>query len=136
MTQYTSGDKKEHAGMEKDANAVSITYSAQEQRELDAIRTKYTAADSASPTRLEQIRKLDAQVETRALIAGLSIGIVSTLVMGAGMSLTLSLGHPALGILVSVVGLAGMVAAWPLYQKVLRREREKAAPEILRLSED
>ena len=122
--------------MEKNENTVSITYSAEEQRELDAIRAKYTAKGKAQPTKLEQIKKLDAQVESKAMIAGLSVGILSTLVMGGGMSLTLSLGQPVIGILVGVVGLIGMLAAWPLYQKVLKKEREKAAPEILRLSED
>ena len=33
-------------------------------------------------------------------------------------------------------GLAGMLATWPLYQKVLKKERKKAAPDILRLSEE
>ena len=122
--------------MEKNENTVSITYSAEEQRELDAIRAKYTVKGKAQPTKLEQIKKLDAQVESKAMIAGLSVGIISTLIMGGGMSLTLSLGRPVIGILVGVVGLIGMLAAWPLYQKVLKKEREKAAPEILRLSED
>ncbi|MBQ8160314.1 MAG: hypothetical protein IJ083_06130 [Clostridia bacterium] len=122
--------------MDKNENTVSITYSAEEQRELDAIRSKYKNGDKAQPTRLEQIKKLDARVESRAMVAGLSAGILSTLVMGGGMSMTLSLGRPVLGILVGVAGLLGMIAAWPLYQKVLKKEREKAAPEIMRLSED
>ena len=70
------------------------------------------------------------------MIAGLSVGIISTLIMGGGMSLVLALGQPVIGIIVGVIGLAGMLAAWPLYQKVLKKEREKAAPEILRLSEE
>ncbi|MBQ8095163.1 MAG: phage tail tape measure protein [Clostridia bacterium] len=41
------------------------------------------------------------------------------------------IGLPAPGIL---IGLAGIILAWPLYQKVLRKAREKAAPEILQLS--
>ena len=37
------------------------------------------------------------------------------------------------------VGLLGMIlagAAYPIYSKVLKKEREKAAPEILRLTEE
>ena len=122
--------------MEQSSNSVSITYSAEDQKELDAIRAKYASHTEGQTTKLEQIRKLDARVESRALITGLSTGIVSTLVMGGGMSLTLALGHPVIGILVGVIGLAGMVAAWPVYQRVLKKEREKAAPDILRLSEE
>ena len=122
--------------MEKNENAVNITYSAEDQKQLDAIRSKYLPEAKQQPSNLAKIKKLDAQVENKAMIAGLSMGILSTLVMGGGMSLTLSLGQPAIGIIVSLIGLAGMVAAWPLYQKVLKKEREKAAPEILRLSEE
>ena len=72
--------------MNEQEKTVSITYSAEEQKELDAIRAKYQPGAKRQPTQLEQIRKLDAQVESRAMIAGLSIGIVSTLVLGVGMS--------------------------------------------------
>ena len=122
--------------MEKNENAVNITYSAEDQKELDAIRSKYLPRDKEQPSNLEQIKKLDAKVESKAMIAGLSVGIISTLIMGGGMSLVLALGQPVIGIIVGVIGLAGMLAAWPLYQKVLKKEREKAAPEILRLSEE
>ena len=122
--------------MEKNENAVNITYSAEDQKELDAIRSKYLPKKKQQPSNLEQIKKLDAKVESKAMIAGLSVGIISTLIMGGGMSLVLTLGQPVIGILVGVIGLAGMLAAWPLYQKVLKKEREKAAPEILRLSEE
>ena len=122
--------------MEKNENAVNITYSAEDQKELDAIRSKYLPKAKEQPSNLEQIKKLDAKVESKAMIAGLSVGIISTLIMGGGMSLTLALGQPVIGIIVGVIGLAGMLAAWPLYQKVLKKEREKAAPDILRLSEE
>ena len=122
--------------MEKNENAVNITYSAEDQKELDAIRSKYLPKKKQQPSNLEQIKKLDAKVESKAMIAGLSVGIISTLIMGGGMSLVLALGQPVIGIIVGVIGLAGMLAAWPLYQKVLKKEREKAAPEILRLSEE
>ena len=122
--------------MEKNENAVNITYSAEDQKELDAIRSKYLPKTKQQPSNLEQIKKLDAKVESKAMIAGLSMGIISTLIMGGGMSLVLALGQPVIGIIVGVIGLAGMLAAWPLYQKVLKKEREKAAPEILRLSEE
>ncbi len=122
--------------MEKNENAVNITYSAEDQKELNSIRYKYLPKAKEQPSNLEQIKKLDAKVESKAMIAGLSMGIISTLIMGGGMSLVLALGQPVIGIIVGVIGLAGMLTAWPLYQKVLKKEREKAAPEILRLSEE
>ena len=55
--------------------------------------------------------------------------------------------HTELGTLVGelaivigiIVGLAGMVLvafAWPVYKAKLRKERERIAPEVLRLSEE
>jgi hypothetical protein len=63
--------------------------------------------------------------------------------MGTGMSLAMTdigaaLGSLAmvLGILVGIVGMVRVALAYPLYNHVLRKEREKIAPEVLRLSEE
>jgi len=114
----------------------SVTYSADAQREMDAIVAKYVKQDMLKQeTALDRMQKLDRAAESKAQIVGLAVGIVATLVLGLGMSCALVWGQMALGILVGLAGLAGMVAAFPLYQKVLRQEREKIAPEIIRLSE-
>jgi len=33
-----------------------------------------------------------------------------------------------------LLGIAGVVMAWPVYQKVVRKERSRAADEIMRLT--
>ena len=33
-----------------------------------------------------------------------------------------------------LVGIAGVIMAWPVYQKVVRKERSRAADEIIRLT--
>jgi len=40
------------------------------------------------------------------------------------------------GIIIGVVGIVGICAAYPLYQCVTKRRRDKLAPEILRLTEE
>ena len=70
------------------------------------------------------------------MVSALSAGIVSTLILGLGMTCVLVWNLPVIGVIVGIVGLAGALYARPLYQKVLKKEREKAAPEILRLSEN
>lgn len=81
------------------------------------------------------MQKLDRAAESKAQIVGLAVGIVAALVLGLGMSCVLVWEQLTIGILVGIVGLADMIAAFPMYQKVLRQEREKIAPEIIRLSE-
>ena len=122
--------------MEKQENTVNIIYSAEEQKEIDSIRAKYQPGEKKQPTNLDKLRKLDARVESVAMVSALSEGIISTLILGVGMTCVLVWNQPVIGVIVGVLGLAGALFAWPLYQKVLAKEREKAAPEILRLSEN
>lgn len=66
--------------------------------------------------------------------------------MGSGMSLIMTdlsaiLGITGItsmiaGIMLGLPGIILVVAAYPVYIKVLKKEREKIAPEILRLSEE
>lgn len=117
-----------------------MTYSAKEQEELEAIRKKYEAPKE---DKMEQLRALDRGVTTKALTVSLAAGIIGTLIMGAGMSLIMSdfgrlLGSAALpiGIITGIIGMALMACAYPLYNHTLKTEREKIAPEILRLTDE
>ena len=92
---------------------------------------------------MEQLRKLHAVPTQKAQAASLAVGIIGALILGTGMSLCLTEIGSALGGLAMIfgiiIGLAGMVmvaAAYPLFNRVLRKEREKIAPEILRLSDE
>lgn len=118
----------------------SYTYSAQQQKEVEAIRKKYLPKEE---DKMEQLRKLHAVPTQKAQAASLAVGIVGALIMGTGMSLAMTqigaaLGDLAmvLGIAVGVVGMVLVALAYPLYNRVLKKQREKIAPEILRLSDE
>ena len=118
----------------------SFTYSAQQQKEVEAIRKKYLPKEE---NKMEQLRKLHAVPTQKAQSAALTIGIIGTLILGTGMSLAMTQLGAALGNLSMVlgvaVGIAGMVLvalAYPVYNRVLKKQREKIAPEILRLSDE
>ena len=121
--------------MENKKEAVSITYSAEEQKELNAIRAKYAPKGSKPLTNLDKAKAIDAKVESKGTIAGLAVGIIGALVAGLGMSCVLVWDKLALGILIGLVGLVGVAGAYPLYQRVIQKERAKAADEIMKLSE-
>ena len=117
-----------------------FTYSAQQQKEVEEIRRKYLPREE---DKMEQLRKLHAIPTQKAQTASLAVGIIGALIMGTGMSLAMTeigaaLGSFAmvLGIVVGIVGMALMALAYPLYNRVLRKRREKIAPEILRLSDE
>lgn len=111
------------------------TYSAKEQEELRKIREKYLPREE---NKLEQIRRLDAGVTRKGTSAALIVGILSALVLGTGMSCCMVWGGELFlpGIVIGTIGMLGVAAAYPLYLRVTRREREKVAPEILRLTEE
>lgn len=116
------------------------TYSAEQRSEVEAIRKKYLPKEE---DKMEQLRRLHGSATQKARAASISIGVAGTLTLGMGMSLCLTelgevLGHLAmlLGIVVGLIGLILVALAYPIYNRVLKRERERIAPEILRLSEE
>ena len=129
----------------RDKETFRYTYSAKEQTEIQNIRKKYETT-TEQEDKVAQLRRLDASVSSKATTVALVVGIVGALIMGLGMSLTMSglseiLGiHQdvgmLLGIVIGVVGIVPVCLAYPLYNRTLKKEREKIAPEILRLTDE
>ena len=115
-------------------NTFNYTYSAKEQAELAKIRKKYMPAEQ---DKLAYVRKLDRSVANKATTWSLVIGIIGALIMGTGMSLCMvaSKSFMVLGIVIGLIGMGIVAVAYPVYTRILKREREKVAPEILRLTE-
>ena len=118
----------------------SFTYSAQQQKEVEAIRKKYIPKEE---DKMEQLRKLHGIPTQKAQKAALTVGTIGALIMGTGMSFAMTdigaaLGNFAmiLGISVGVAGMVLVALAYPLYNRVLKKQREKIAPEILQLSDE
>lgn len=107
---------------------------------VEKIRSQYTEQEH---TELDELKALDAKVKKPANVFAYTYGSISAIIMGAGISLCLTNLGAALGSLAMVIGIAvglvGMVLvalAYPLYNRVLRKQRQKMAPEILRLSDE
>ena len=118
----------------------SFTYSAQQQKEVEEIRKKYLPKEE---DKMEQLRRLHAIPTQKAQAASLAVGVIGALILGTGMSVCLTdigaaLGSLAMviGIPVGVVGMVLVALAYPLYNRVLKKNRDKIAPEILRLSDE
>ena len=74
-----------------------------------------------------------APVGAAAPKRGLCMSLCMTELGTANMRIELAL---ALGILTGAAGLALVALAYPVYHRVLKRERARIAPEILRLTEE
>ena len=81
---------------------------------------------------------MDRNATRKGTVVSLIVGILGALVMGAGMSCCMVWTDTLLlpGIIIGMVGMAAVAAAYPLYAAITQKEREKIAPEILRLSEE
>ncbi len=129
--------------MEEKKETFTYTYSAAQQEEIAAIRKKY-APEPIEVDKMEQLRKLDASVTNKATTIALIVGILSALIMGTGMSLVMTdlgakLGMTSVlipGIVIGIIGMVGVIAAYPLYQVVLKKQRTKVAAQILKLTEE
>jgi len=113
----------------------TYSYSANQQEEVKNIREKYSQREES---KLEQLRRLDQSVSKSGMIAGLAIGIVSSLIFGTGMACILEWQENffAIGIVAGVIGFIGMLFAYPVYAKMTKKRREKLAPQIIKLSNE
>ena len=124
--------------MEEKKETFTYTYSAKEQEEIKKIRDKY-APPTKEETSMEQLRRLDESATKGATVVSLIVGIISALLLGVGMCCTMVPGWEQYfipGVAVGVVGIIGVIAAYPIYNHMVKRKREKLAPEIMRLSDE
>ena len=117
-------------------NTFSYQYSAKENAEVKAIREKYLPK---SESKLEELKRLDEAVQASGMVESLCAGIGGLLIFGIGMCLAMQvIGSGVVmiivGILIGIVGIAGMFAAYPVYRKVFTATKEKYVPRILELT--
>ena len=121
-------------------NAFEYTYSAQRQQEVEEIRNAYLPKQE---DKMDQLRKLHALPTQKAQAASIALGGIGALILGTGMSLCMTdLGAALGGLAMAVgipVGIAGIVLvalAYPVFKRRLKKERERIAPEVLRLTDE
>lgn len=111
-------------------------YSAKENKEIQDIRSKYLPREES---KLEELKRLDYTVQNSGMMESLCAGIGGALVFGLGMCLAMQIiGSGAflivLGVLLGIVGMGGMLIAYPVYRKVFDKTKQKFAPRILELT--
>ena len=116
------------------------TYSAQRQKEVEEIRKKYLPKEE---DKMEQLRRLHSIPTQKAQAASIALGVIGALILGTGMSLCMTEISAVLGIFgmilgvgIGIVGLVLAALAYPVYSRVLKKERERIAPEILRMTDE
>ena len=116
----------------------SFTYSAEQQQEIEAIRKKYLPREE---NKMEQLRTLHHSATRKAQAWAIALGVMGALIMGTGIAMTdigAALGQLAMvaGIVIGVIGMILVALAYPVYNHVLKKERQRIAPQILQLTEE
>ena len=105
----------------------------------EAIANEYAPKDTS---KVVALRKLDRRAKAPANIFAYSFGGVMTLVLGLGMCLAMQvLGDGGVlmtgaGILLGLLGMAGVGLNYSIYKKLLRAGKEKYAFEIMQLARE
>ncbi len=129
----------------EDKEIFNYSYSAKEQEEIKAIRQKYVEPEQVED-KMTQLRRLDASVTQKATIVSLVFGIIGALIMGTGMSLAMTEIGEAIGITgymnmlvgvaIGVIGIVLVSLAYPVYNRITKKERERIAPQIIKLTDE
>lgn len=118
-----------------ESEVFSYTYSAKEQEEVKQIRKKYMPKEA---DKMEQLRRLDRSVTRKGTAVSIVVGIIGALTLGIGMCCAMVWMERWFvpGIVIGLVGIILVSLAYPLYTRITQKEREKVAPEILRLTDE
>jgi hypothetical protein len=93
-------------------------------------------------SKVKALKKLDAQAKNPANIFTFTFGIISSLIMGTGMCLSMgvidsgSLLMMGLGIAIGCLGILGVSINYTLYKKILAKSKAKYAADIIRLANE
>ncbi len=105
----------------------------------EQLANEYAPKDTS---KVVALRKLDAKAKRPAQIFTFTFGVISALIAGIGMCLSMGVignsatGMLVLGIVIGIVGLIGMGANYPFYQKKLEKGKQKYAFEIMELAKE
>ena len=86
------------------------------------------------------LKKLDAKAKMPANVFSYTFGIIMALVLGVGMCLTLKvIGDGSqlwfiLGIVIGVIGIAGVSVNYPIYKKLIQIGKNKYGNDIIELA--
>lgn len=105
----------------------------------EQLANEYAPKDTS---KVVALRKLDARAKLPATIFTYTFGIIAALVTGVGMCFSMNvIGSRTttmfvLGVIVGIVGLAGMGINYPIYKKMLAKGKQKYAYEIIELAKE
>lgn len=125
--------------MDNKENTFEFSYSApteKEKKEIESIRRQYETSTDTYQGKLAKIKALDKKVKDVPTVFALCLGIIGTLIFGLGLTLVLEMDKLLLGIICSAIGILPIIAAYPVYNLIYKKKKQKYGPEILKLTDE
>lgn len=105
----------------------------------EQLANEYAPKDTS---KVVALRKLDAKAKLPATVFTYTFGIITALVTGVGMCLSMNVvGNGTasafvMGVVIGIIGLFGMGVNYPIYKKLLKKGKQKYAFEIMELAKE
>ena len=104
----------------------------------ESIAKEYAPKDSS---KIVALRKLDRKAKLPSTIFTYTWGIASALVLGTGMSFAMQvigggIAGMVIGIIIGIIGMIGCGVNYPIYKKMLEKDKNKYAYEIVELARE
>lgn len=105
----------------------------------EQLANEYAPKDTS---KVVALRKLDAKAKLPATVFTYTFGILTALITGVGMCLSMKVignGSTALfvlGIIIGIMGFIGMGINYPIYKKLLQSGKQKYAYDIIELAKE
>lgn len=118
-------------------NAFVYSYSAQSNKEIERIRSKYLPKEES---KLDKLIRLDKQTEKKGQAVSIALGVLGSLLLGVGMCCAMvwnvGMFMMIIGIVIGMLGIGMLGMAYPIYKKLTAIERTKIAEQIIALSNE
>ena len=105
----------------------------------EQLANEYAPKDTS---KVVALRKLDAKAKLPATIFTYTLGVISALILGVGMCLSMGvIGSNTtttlvFGILIGIIGMIGISVNYPIYKRILKNGKRKYAFEIMELAKE
>lgn len=107
----------------------------EEREQIENIKKEYLDK-TESEQKLELLKTMDRKVRQTPTFVSLSVGIAGTLIFGLGLTMVLEWSLLAWGVLVMAFGLVPVCLAYPIFNKLKIKLKNKYAKDIVKLSNE
>lgn len=106
-----------------------------ERKEIISIRNEYVSASGGTSV-VEKLRAMHRRAKSLPRAISIIIGVIGTLVFGAGMAMFLEWNYTVSGMILGVIGFLIAALAYPIFKLLTNLMKSKYGDKIIELSNE